>query len=391
MTTIPVTLRGLVPAPTPAVSFSGTLTGGNGRGANAGQTAYYQTDVPAVGTPGALNADISTANASNTMFAELVGPKGEVVSASSNGLLATNAGGFTQVVPEQGLQLHVLAPEPGRWTLIIDFYNTVSGTAASQPFSVTLNSQLVSASAAGLPDSFTTIPAGHAASGSITVTNNGDSPEEYFVDPRLAKNVTVKLAAQSTSSLELPNLFGVVPLYLVPSQTSSVTATVTSKAVQFFDLQYPFGDPDLISSTGKTSKLTFTPAGEQVPNGDYSVTPFLKGPDGAKGAKSVNANVSMTATMAQIDPNVSSGTGDLWSGSTNVNATFTPVIVQPGQTVTIPVTISVKGTAGTKVSGTISLEDVSFNSGLVTANELFGNFPTSSNVASFSYSYTVGS
>ncbi|HET9895461.1 MAG TPA: S8 family serine peptidase [Streptosporangiaceae bacterium] len=395
VTTIPVTLRGLVPTPAPlqhTVTFSGTLTGGNGRAPNAGQTAYYQLDAPAFDTPPALNADISTGNANNTMFAELVSPDGEVVSASDNAILATNAGGgFAQLVQQQGLQLHVLAPEPGRWTLIIDFYNSVSGTAATQPFSVTLDDQRVNAASAGLPDSFTTIPAGDEAAASITVTNGGTSPEEYFVDPRLDKNVVVKLAAQTTSTLQLPNLFGVVPLYLVPSQTSSVTATVTAKVAQFFDLQYPFGDPDLNSSTGKTSKVTFAPPGEQVPNGDYSVTPFLKGPDGAKGSKTVTARVSMTATMAQIDRNVSSGTGDLWSGSTNVNAAFTPVIVQPGQTVTIPLTIFVKGTAGTKVSGTISLEDVSFNSGLVTANELFGNFPTSSTVASFNYSYTVGS
>ncbi len=392
VTTIPVTLRGLVPSPDHSVTFSGTLTGGNGRGPNAGQSAYYEVDVlPGQGSLGALNADISTGNASNTMFAELVDPQGEVVSAASNALLATNSGGFAQLVQQKGVQLHVAQPASGRWTLIIDFYNSVSGTAATQPFSVTMTNTLVDTSADNLPDSFQTIQNKHTVNGSVTVTNNGDSTEEYFLDPRLNKNVTVKLAAQTTPALQLPNLFGVVPLYLVPSQTSSVTATVTAKAAQFFDLNYPFGDPDLISNTGKTSHVTFTPSGDQVPNGDWSVTPFLKGPDGAKGAKPVTARVSMTATTPEIDPNFSSGTGDLWSGSTNINATFTPVTVQPGQTVTIPLTITVNGTAGQQVLGAINVESVSFNSGLVTSNELFGNFPTSSTVATFDYSYTVGS
>ena len=31
MTSVPVTLRSLVPAPNPAYGFTGTLTGGNGR------------------------------------------------------------------------------------------------------------------------------------------------------------------------------------------------------------------------------------------------------------------------------------------------------------------------------------------------------------------------
>ena len=35
----------------------------------------------------------------------------------------------------------------------MDFYNTVSGTAVSQPFTVTLNDTPVAATATGLPDS----------------------------------------------------------------------------------------------------------------------------------------------------------------------------------------------------------------------------------------------
>jgi hypothetical protein len=41
------------------------------------------------------------------------------------------------------------------------------------------------------------------------------------------------------------------------------------------------------------------------------------------------------------------GTGDLWLGSTNPAATFAPYVAQPGQSVSIPVTITPEGKAGT--------------------------------------------
>ncbi len=61
VSTVPVTLRSVVPTPAPSTTFTGTLTGGNGRQFNTGQTAYYEVSIPA-GTP-VLNAEITTANA----------------------------------------------------------------------------------------------------------------------------------------------------------------------------------------------------------------------------------------------------------------------------------------------------------------------------------------
>ena len=84
-TSIPVTLRSLVPSL--STTFTGTLTGGNGRELSTGQTAYYQVAVPS-GTS-ALNVSVDTGNADNTLLAELVDPSGNAVSAASNGLLAT--------------------------------------------------------------------------------------------------------------------------------------------------------------------------------------------------------------------------------------------------------------------------------------------------------------
>jgi Subtilase family len=386
VTSVPVTLRSLVPTPDPSTTVTGTLTGGNGRETNTGQTNYYQIQVPA-GLQ-ALNASVDTGNASNTLFAELVDPSGQAPSAAANGLLVGTPSGGTEVVPQVGTQLHVLNPTPGLWTLVVDFYNVVSGTAVTQPFTVTLNDVPVQASATGLPDAASTqLPAGTPVAASIQVHNDGTTPEAYFVDARLNTQVTADLAAQTTSTLTLPNVTGVVPTYLVPSHTTALDTTVSSPDPLFFDFSWPFGDPDLISSFGKTATGAF--AAPDIAAGDWTVTPFLEGPFGKAAAPNVTATVSMKATTAAFDPAVSAPTGDLWLGSTNASAAFTPYVVGPGQTATIPVTITPAGAAGSTVTGTIYLADSSLVSGFVTYNELPGNYPQGSDAAAFPYTYTI--
>jgi hypothetical protein len=383
VTTIPVTLRSLVPSL--STTFTGTLTGGNGRELSTGQTAYYQVAVPP-GT-GALNVSVNTGNANNTLFAELVDPSGNAVSAAANGLLATSTTGDSAIQPEVGAQLHATDPSAGTWTLIVDFYNSVSGTATAQPFTVAVNDTPVTASAHGLPDGGA-LTAGTPVTAYVRVKNNGSVPEAYFVDPRLNDQVTLDLAAQSASSLTLPNVDGVVPQYLVPSHTTSVKATVSSSAPLFFDITYPYGDPDVISTTGKTATATYSAS--EVGPGDWTVTPFLVGPTGKNPAPNVNANVSMTATTAGFDSAVSSPTGDLWLGSTNAAATFTPYVVNPGQSVTIPVTITPSGKSGATVSGTLYIADSSFISPDLNFDDQPGSTPEGSDVAAFPYSYTIG-
>ncbi|HUD36425.1 MAG TPA: hypothetical protein VMR14_05990 [Streptosporangiaceae bacterium] len=387
-TSIPVTLRSMVPAPDPTVDFSGTLTGGNGRQASTGQTDYYEVDLPS-GEP-ALNVSLGTDNASNTVFAELVDPAGEAVTAGNNGLLATTSSGSTELEPEEGTNLHVLNPVAGVWTLIIDFYNTVSGTAVSQPFDVSMNVTPTHFGTVNVPNSTAIhLTAGQPDTMRILLQNPSSQPEEYFVDPRLDTSVTETLAPQTTSQLQLPNLAGIAPTYLVPPLTTRLTAKVTAPAVNFFDLAYAFGDPDLISSEGKTSALTFS--APDIANGDWTVTPFLKGPDGAKGAKAVTATVSVSATTAPVDPTITSTTGDLWASSTDLSAALTPVVVPSGQGIVITVTITPKGTPGTVVSGTLYLDDLWFNPSLVTSNDLTTASPTSGTIAAIPYEYTIGS
>ncbi|MGH3157954.1 MAG: S8 family peptidase, partial [Streptosporangiaceae bacterium] len=189
-TTVPVTLRSLAPAPDPATTFTGTLTGGNGRQQSEGQAAFYQIQIPA-GLP-ELSAQIKLPNSSNPLVAELVSPSGQAVSTAASYLLgaATSSGGY-KAKPVRGAELHALHPAAGMWTLIIDFYGQVSGTVLSQPFTVTLSNAAAKASASGLPDSVTsTLKDGTAKTVDVHVTNTGQVPEEYFTDGRLSSSTT---------------------------------------------------------------------------------------------------------------------------------------------------------------------------------------------------------
>ena len=190
MTTVPVTLRSLAPAG--RTSFTGVLTGGNGRAVNTGQTNYYQVDVPA-GRP-ELNATVTLAdNPNNQMYAWLVDPAGNAEAFTSNILVTTDQNGNPEFTNTLGANLHVLSPAAGMWALIVVFAPQVSGMAISEPFTVDMNENAVRARAPGLPDSTTKTLTG-TATVNVTVHNDGTAPEAYFVDARLSTSVQYNLA-----------------------------------------------------------------------------------------------------------------------------------------------------------------------------------------------------
>jgi hypothetical protein len=143
----------------------------------------------------------------------------------------------------------------------------------------------------------------------------------------------------------------------------------------------------VISTVGKTATASLS--SPSIADGDWTITPFLVGPTGKKPAKAVTASTSMTATTAAFDPAVSSPTGDLWLGSVNASNGFTPYVVNPGQSVTIPVMITPEGASGSTVTGTLYLDDASVVPSIVTFNALSTNGPEGSEVAAFNYSYTI--
>ena len=381
VTTVPVTLRSLAPAG--RTSFTGVLTGGNGREFFIGQTNYYQVDLPA-GLP-ELNATVTLANnPDNQMYTWLVDPAGDAVAFASNMLLSTSANGAIEATNTLGANLHALSPAPGLWTLIVLFAPQVSGTALSEPFTVALNENAVRARAPGLPDSPSVTLTGTPTTVNVRVFNDGTGPESYFVDARLDTTAQYNLAPITGGATIAPlTATANLPIFEVPTGTTELTAaaqTTGTEPIQF-DMSSPAGDPDI----GSTSGLTVTAgySADPVTQGVWDVLPTTVGPFGATGATPEVVEAAMLATTQAFDPSVSTPLGDMWETSVDPSLPFGAIIVPPGQSATIPVTITPSGPSGTVVTGTLYVDDASL--------VLFGGLvPNGNEVAAFPYSYTVG-
>jgi hypothetical protein len=282
-----------------------------------------------------------------------------------------------------GTNLHVLNPAAGLWTLIITFAPTVSGTALSEPFTVSLNQTPATVTTTGLPISGR-INADAPAVVDVNVTNTGIAPEAYFVDGRLSTTAQYDLASLTSPQATVPlRVTGSIPFYLVPSETTEIDGTASAEGTEpiQFDLGAPTGDPDVGSGQGLT--VTASVTGSPVTAGEWDLAPDVVGPFGKKGATNETVDTQLVATAQACDPAVSADTGDLWQAALGAPITVSPVVVQPGQSATIPVTFAPSGTAGTKVTGTLYLDDDSLFS-------LYGGLaPDANTVAAIPYAYTI--
>jgi hypothetical protein len=382
VTTVPVTLRSLVPSGT--TSFGGTLTGGNGRAANTGQAFYYQVNVPA-GDP-VLNASVTLANnPNNQTYAWLIDPQGNAESFASNGVVTTDSSGDVTYTNTLGANLHALAPAAGTWTLIVLFAPAVSGQALSEPFTVAMNETAAPVSATGLPNSAKTVlPAGKPVTVAVKVHNNTTAPEAYFLDARLSTQTQYNLASLTSPDTTAPlNINENIPFYLVPTNTTALQALAQTSGTE--PIQFDFGsfngDPDLASSQGLGVAGTYT--ANPVAQGPWGVVPTTVGPFEAAGATPEPVTTAMLATTPAFDPAVTSPAGDLWQIAVDPTASLGTVIVNPGQSATIPVTITPGGSAGQVVSGTLYVDDAS----LVDFGSLL---PNGNQLAALPYTYTTG-
>ena len=119
--------------------------------------------------------------------------------------------------------------------------------------------------------------------------------------------------------------------------------------------------------------------------GGWYAAPSECGPY-ATAAPAGTATISMTAHAKPFDPAVSSPTGDLWVASVNpaVLATVSPIVLNPGQTGTIDVTITPSGAAGTVVRGTLYVD--TYDTGVPTAVYAV---PAGDELAGLPYTYTI--
>jgi len=384
-TTVPVTLRSLIPAGNQ--TFSGTVTGGNGRAPISGQEFFYQLDV-AAGRP-ELNATITAQDPGNQFGAYLIDPQGEAVAYATN--MVPGATPSSPPDNEVGAQLHTLNPAPGRWRLAVVFAPVVSGNSLSSPFQVSVNQQAVPASGGGLPnDASTLLTAGQPQTYQVTVKNTGTAPEMFFPDARLPGSAPFTLGAISGATDNLPDNDN-VPVYLVPTNSTQfqAQATTTGSTPLLFESQFVGGDPDLASTVGTTASLSF--ADNPIATGEWDVLPVEYGTFGTTGPPPESVTTSASVVTSPFDPAVSSPTGDLEADSANPATSldsFQPITIGPGQTGTIPVTITPSGASGTKVTGTLYLDDTAyFEFGSI--QDALVNYPQADEVAALPYEYTI--
>jgi hypothetical protein len=376
---VPVTLRSMLDL-AHGGSFHGTLTGGNGRPPGLGQVQFYEFNVP----PGhsSITANVSIANdPTDTVATTLVAPDGTALGFGQNNFPSGS----------KTLTAYTLNPTPGTWTLIVDFAGPVVGNEISQPFTgnVTLDDTDIAVS--GIPNSeHVRLSAGVPVTVPVKITNRGIAQQAFFIDARLNVTTNISLAnidPPPTSAgypLPLP-LPPAPPEWLVPTQTSAVHAVATATLPVMFDYGPAQGDPDLVGVptllNPNRASGSFVPAGGKIQPGVWLGFPSEFGSYSAPAAAGL-VKMTLTATTKAFDPTVTTPTGDLWLTAVDANTAVQPAFVDPGQSVTIPVTFTPAGAPGTRVSGTLYVDTVVF--GLAPSGQITGD-----EVAAIPYSYTI--
>jgi hypothetical protein len=377
---IPVTLRSTIDL-AHGGGFSGTLTGGNGRPPGEGQVQYYQFNVGPGHT--SITANVSLTNdPTDAVGAYLIAPDGAALGFGLNSF-------GSSATATSSLSAFTLNPKPGTWTLIVDFANAVVGNEISQPYSGSVKLDNTGITIAGLPDTQNAqLQANTPVVVQLQVTNSGRAPQALFFDPRLNQTTSINVAnvnpPPSSAGYPLP-LTGGSPQWIIPTQTRSVKLSATATLPVMFDYGPFQGDPDLVGNPAKnnTAAGSYTPTGGTVQPGFWFASPSEIGPYPGPAPAGL-VNMSLVATTKAFNTNITSPGGDLWQAAVdpNVLSTFQAFVVGPGETVTVPVTITPTGARGTKVSGMVYLD--ALENGVPPYGE-----PTGDEVAAIPYSYTI--
>ena len=370
-TVVPVVLRSLVPVDGHGGTFSGTIFGGNGREFVA-QENTFAFDVPAGRK--VLSVSLAFPDDPNT---ELIGtlndPDGNQVGSQSTLYLNESGGGaFTH-----GLRAVTLSPKPGRWTFVVTVSSPVGGQTLSAPYQGAVSFDPLDISASGLPH-HDKVPSGQPITATITVHNDGPGTEDVFADPRLnhqSETDSVLPVFGPAVGLTMP---GAVSEFIVPTKTDALLGVAQANRPILLEMGYfeiGEGDPDLLGqSQGNNASASYT--AHEVANGPWGLAPSMVGP--FETAQTGTVNTGMLAQTEAFDRNAASSTGDIWRDTVDASQpAYTPLTLRPGQSGAITVTFTPQGTRGSKVDGTLYVDDFGFR--LDTGNEQ----------AAFPYSYKI--
>ncbi len=371
---IPVTVRTLVPLSSRGGSFSGTLTGGNGRAA-AGPTQTFEFDVPY----GVQNMSLVLPIADNNYLLEglLVDPQGMQLS------VALNVDPFG--APQYALQHFRYNPQPGRWKFVLLQNFTSSGNQTSLPFTARIGFNTAQITSTGLPNSpYVKLSAsGDPVTATIHVVNIGAMAAEYFADARTSTLAVTQLAPQPcAATATLPGTCG---QFYVPTEVSTIQfaaqSTTRIDMDAYNDVGYGVGatgNPDVFATQTSPGTVVASLTEPEIPYGTWIEAPALIGPYGPAGAPTRPVAMSAFALMQPFDGSVSADSGDAWADLTLGTNTFNPLVLAAGGSGTITLTI------------TPDPKDVGQTvSGYVYVDTYYPYVSTGDEVVRIPYSYTV--
>ena len=377
---VPILTRAtLTPAPGRPGHFSGVLTGGNGRDAIFNQELIYQFHVP----KGMKNlaVDVKVAHPGYTMIGSLINPNYAVVD-QQDSIFTDITQSTPTSTPLRTMHLAWHTPKPGRWEIsIVAAFGSSSGKTGT-PLSGTISFNTGHVTASHIPQSFSRVlKPGTTYTGTLTVKNTGNSPEIYYVDPRLVGMSTYSLGFDGAPNGSLP-ITGGTPQALVPPASRSYTMVANASKPISMTSSPEFGRPEILSTRGKTAVATLT--APDIEASEWSCGPALIGPF-AQITNGASFSCAAFATTRTIDDTVQATGGNLWDTATDPNSAnqFAPdqaAVVAPGASTTIQVSFTpTADESGSVVAGYLEVQNLN--------TDLFG----SDQMVRVPYRYTVGS
>jgi hypothetical protein len=350
--TIPVALRALVPFHANVGTFHGTITGGNERAAFYGQELVYQFNIPKGERD--VDVDVTVSAPGYQVLGFLVDPAIMPVDIESTTTQSQSALTTT-------MHFSWANPVPGRWSLDLAQINGVSSLLTSATISGKIRFNTVRVQSSGVPDSSSThLANGVPVTATISIKNTGNSEEDYSLDPRSNASSLLSLASLTDTTGTLPiSDFSLIPQFVVPPFTTQLEFAAESTVPINFDASPAFGFPDNISFSAGDDAVEVLSAPD-IPASVWGFGPTEIGPF-AGTAPTVPWSAGGLAATKGFDLTVDTASGDIWSALEGLTGSYSPTILDPGQTGSITVTFTPSGTHGQVVSGFIAVETFNFN------------------------------
>jgi hypothetical protein len=98
-------------------------------------------------------------------------------------------------------------------------------------------------------------------------------------------------------------------------------------------------DPDVFARPAGNGTFVAVASLPELPFGGWIMSPHLTGLFGPAGAPPVPITTTATVVLQDFDASVSASSGNYWADATLGTSTFAPVVVAPGATGTLTVTL----------------------------------------------------